>query len=97
MCTVLEMARQTIAVTSTFFYLMAKYPEVQKKAQAEIEQVVGTTRLPEFEDRPSLPYIEAMYRDREVMRWSQSLPLSSPHALTEDDHYKGYFIPKGPF
>ena len=72
---------------------MAKYPEVRKKAQAEIDAVLGTTRLPEFEDRPSLPYIEALYR--EVMRWSQSLPLASPHALTEDDYYKGYFIPKG--
>ena len=58
---------------------MAKYPEVQKKAQLEIDGVIGTTRLPEFEDRPSLPYVEALYR--EVMRWSQSLPLASPHGL----------------
>ncbi len=72
---------------------MAKYPEVQRKAQAEIDQVIGSSRLPDFEDRPALPYIEAIYR--EVMRWSQSLPLGVPHAVTEDDHYNGYFIPKG--
>ncbi|KJA29523.1 hypothetical protein HYPSUDRAFT_524598 [Hypholoma sublateritium FD-334 SS-4] len=82
----------TIAVTSTFFYLMAKHPEVQRKAQAEIDQIIGSTRLPEFDDRPSLPYLEAIYR--EVMRWNQSVPVI-PHALTEDDYYKGYFIPKG--
>ncbi|KJA29517.1 hypothetical protein HYPSUDRAFT_33010 [Hypholoma sublateritium FD-334 SS-4] len=83
----------TIAVIATFYYLMAKYPEVQSKAQTEIDQVIGSTRLPEFDDRSALPYLEAIYR--EVMRWSQSLPLGVPHALTEDDYYKGYFIPKG--
>ena len=74
---------------------MATHPEVQKKAQTEIDLVIGSDRLPEFEDRPSLPYLEAIYR--EVMRWNQSLPLAAPHALTEDDYYKGYFIPKGAF
>lgn len=68
-------------------------PEVQKKAQAEIDRVVGPHRLPNFDDRPSLPYAEALYR--EVMRWRPVVPLSVPHAATEDDAYKGYFIPKG--
>ncbi len=72
---------------------MAKHPEVQRKAQAEIDRVVGSSRLPDFEDRPALPYLEAIYR--EVMRWSQSLPVAIAHASTEDDYYKGYFIPKG--
>ncbi len=74
---------------------MIKHPEVQRKAQAEIDLVISSTRLPDFEDRPALPYLEAIYR--EVMRWSQSVPLGSPHALTEDDYYKGYFIPKGTY
>lgn len=72
---------------------MARYPEVQRKAQAEIDQLTGSTRLPRFEDRDSLPYIEALYR--EVSRWKQPMPLACAHALTEDDYYKGYFIPKG--
>ena len=74
---------------------MAKHPEVQRKAQAEIDRVVGSTRLPDFEDRPALPYLEAIYR--EVMRWSQVLPVAVAHASTEDDYYKGYFIPKGAY
>ena len=52
---------------------MALYPEVQKKAQAEIDAVVGPVRLPEFEDRPSLPYINAVIK--ELMRWNLVLPL----------------------
>ncbi|KJA29524.1 hypothetical protein HYPSUDRAFT_176503 [Hypholoma sublateritium FD-334 SS-4] len=83
----------TIAFTSTFLYLMATHPEVQRKAQAEIDRVIVSSRLPEFEDRPALLYLEAIYR--EVMRWNQSLPLALPHTSTEDDYYKGYFIPKG--
>ncbi|KAF8957568.1 cytochrome P450 [Flammula alnicola] len=82
-----------ISASGTFFYAMAIHPEVQKKAQEEIERVVGTMRLPNFGDRRSLPYIEAIYR--EVLRWKPPIPLGVPHSLTEDDYYKGYFIPKG--
>jgi cytochrome P450 len=55
------------------FLVMALYPEIQKKAQAEIDAVVGPHRLPDFEDRPSLPYINAIVK--ESMRWHLVLPL----------------------
>jgi cytochrome P450 len=74
---------------------MATHPEIQKKAQNEIDTIVGTHRLPTFEDRPSLPYIEALYR--EVMRWKPVLPLGVAHATIADDVYEGYFIPKGEY
>ncbi|KAJ7259494.1 cytochrome P450 [Mycena haematopus] len=86
-------ADTTVSALSSFFLAMATHPEVQKKAQTEIDTVVGTDRLPEFEDRPSLPFVEALYR--EVMRWKPVLPLSVPHASNADDIYSGYFIPKG--
>jgi cytochrome P450 len=57
----------------TLFLTLALYPEVQKKAQAEIDAVVGPHRLPDFEDRPSLPYINAIVK--ESMRWHLTLPL----------------------
>ena len=72
---------------------MAKYPEAQKKAQAEIDRIIGSTRLPTLDDRAALPYIEAIYR--ESMRWNQSLPIGVPHTSTENYYYKGYLIPKG--
>ena len=52
---------------------MALYPEVQKKAQAEIDAVVGPNRLPDFHDRPSLPYINAVVK--ESSRWNVVFPL----------------------
>ena len=72
---------------------MAIHPDIQKKAQSEIDRITGKARLPDFQDRPSMPYMEAMYR--EVMRWMPPLHIGLPHFSTEDDVYKGYFIPKG--
>ena len=57
----------------TLFLAMALYPEVQKKAQAEIDAVVGPNRLPDFQDRPSLPYINAVVK--ELSRWNLVAPL----------------------
>ncbi|KAG2008247.1 cytochrome P450, variant 2 [Coprinopsis cinerea AmutBmut pab1-1] len=81
------------STTQAFFYAMAQFPEVQKKAQAEIDAVVGDKRLPTFEDRDQLPYVNALVK--ELIRWSEVAPLGIYHSTTEDDEYKGYFIPKG--
>ncbi len=72
---------------------MVTHPEVLKKAQKELDDVVGRHRLPDFEDRASLPYIEAIYR--EVLRWKPPVPMGVSHRATKDDTYKGYFIPEG--
>ncbi|KAF9553649.1 cytochrome P450 [Agrocybe pediades] len=83
----------TISVTGAFMFFMVTNPDLQRKAQAEIDRVVGSNRLPDITDRPNMPYIEALYR--EVMRMGLPLPLALPHVLSEDDCYKGYFLPKG--
>ena len=57
------------------FLALALYPEVQKKAQAEIDAVVGPHRLPDIDDRPSLPYIHAIAK--ESLRWHLALPLGA--------------------
>ncbi|KAH9977456.1 cytochrome P450, partial [Russula compacta] len=72
---------------------MALYPDVLKRAQAELDEVVGHDRLPLLSDRPRLPYIEAIVL--ESLRWHPVAPLGFPHRLTEDDYYEGYFLPKG--
>ena len=82
-----------ISSTNTFLYLMVTHPEVLEKAQKELDEVIGRHRLPDFEDRASLPYIEAIYR--EVLRWKPPVPMGVSHRATKDDTYKGYFIPEG--
>ncbi|KAH7316417.1 cytochrome P450 [Rhizoctonia solani] len=76
-----------------FIIAMALYPEVQEIAQREINEVVGSNRLPSVTDRPNLPYIERLLT--EVVRWHPALPLSVPHICTEENEYKGHRIPKG--
>ncbi|KAJ7128462.1 cytochrome P450 [Mycena epipterygia] len=78
---------------SFFILAMILHPECQVKAQKEIESVVGTSRLPEFSDRESLPYVECIYQ--EVFRWHPGLPLGVPHRCIEDDNYRGMLIPAG--
>ena len=72
---------------------MTMFPEAQRKAQAELDNVVGPDRLPTFEDRDSLPYLNAVLQ--ETLRWHPVLPIAIPHKTTEDDTYNGYHIPAG--
>ncbi|KAH9022270.1 cytochrome P450 [Lactarius pseudohatsudake] len=69
------------------------HPEVQVRAHAELDEVVGYARPPTFADLPSLPYIRAMVK--EALRWSPATTLGVPHASSADDWYEGMFIPKG--
>ncbi|KAF5343067.1 hypothetical protein D9758_011141 [Tetrapyrgos nigripes] len=86
-------AETTAAALSVFILAMRLYPNVMKKAQAEIDAVVGRDRLPTFEDRKNLPYIRAIVK--EVLRWRPVGPLGLPRRAMKDDFYEGYFIPKG--
>ena len=72
---------------------MASYPDVQKKAQAELDAVIGHDRLPTFADQDSLPYVSALAK--ECLRWRAVAPLGMPHTSTEDLEYRGYLIPRG--
>ncbi|KAG7094942.1 hypothetical protein E1B28_005744 [Marasmius oreades] len=70
------------------------YPDVQKKAQEEVDRVVGRDRMPTFKDLEpeQMPYLNALLR--EIMRWRSIGPLCIPHRLKQDDYYEGYFLPK---
>ncbi|KAJ7139630.1 cytochrome P450 [Mycena epipterygia] len=81
-----------VSTVRTFFLAMTIHPEVQRRAQAEIDSVIGSDRLPNMNDRPLLPYVAALIR--EVYRINAVAPLV-PHSLDEDDIYEGRRIPKG--
>lgn len=71
---------------------MVLYPNAQKLAQQELDKVCGTDRLPTIEDWASLPYIRKCVK--ETLRWMPTAILGLPHAVTQDDEYRGYKIPK---
>ena len=72
---------------------MALNPHVVKRAQEELDRVVGNERLPELSDRENLPYISALLK--ELLRWACPTPFGVPKRIMEDDVYKGYRIPAG--
>lgn len=86
-------ADSTVSVAYSFFLAMLLYPDVQKRAQDELDRVVGTDRLPTYEDRENLPYVNALVK--EALRWNAVLPMGVPHVMSEDEIFRGYLIPKG--
>lgn len=56
-------ADTTVAAMNTFILAMVCYPEVQAKAQEEIDRVLGAGHLPNFADEPSLPYVAAVVKE----------------------------------
>jgi len=83
----------TTAAIQSFVLAMVLYPDVQKRAQEEMDSVIGHGHLPQFGDEDALPYLKAVLH--EVLRWNPLAPLGVPHRLTENDVYNGYFIPAG--
>jgi hypothetical protein len=55
-----------------FFLAMVLYPEVQKKAQGELDAVIGSSRLLTFEDQPQLEYRADNTRDAQ---WAPVAPI----------------------
>ncbi|KAH9162720.1 cytochrome P450 [Lactarius sanguifluus] len=82
-----------VLAMASFLLSMTVFPEVQRKCQAELDEVVGNDRLPTFDDRDSLPYLFATLK--ESVRWGSTTPLGAPHCIEQDDVQDGFFIPKG--
>ena len=72
---------------------MVLNPEVMKKAQEELDRVVGKEQLPDFSDKDKLPYVDALVK--ELLRWNPPGPIGVPKKVIQDDVYRGYLIPAG--
>ncbi|KAJ8462540.1 hypothetical protein ONZ45_g17894 [Pleurotus djamor] len=70
-----------------FIAAMVLFPEVQTKAQAELDSVLSSNCLPTYDDQPSLLYTQSII-------WKPVLPLGIAHLMMTDDVYNGYFLPK---
>ncbi|CAK7222846.1 hypothetical protein SBRCBS47491_005001 [Sporothrix bragantina] len=80
----------------TFILACCAFPEPMRRAQEELDRVVGRQRSPDWDDHDQqrLPYVNALVK--EVLRWrSVAIIGGQPHSPTQDDYYKGYYIPEG--
>jgi len=85
----------TYGTLMTFFLAITLNPEVQKKAQKELDSVLTASRssFPSYDHKPQLPYLQAVLK--EVMRWRPVFPLGIARRTDRDDWYNGSFIPRG--
>ncbi|KAI0332177.1 cytochrome P450 [Cubamyces sp. BRFM 1775] len=89
-----EAGADTMSATAEGFFLaISLHPEVQEKARAELDAVVGPHRLPGFDDRKSLVYVNAIIK--ETLRWHNVTPIGVLHTTTADEELRGHFVPAG--
>jgi len=81
----------TSSTVFVFILAMIKHPDIRKRAQQEIDSLCdGPPRYDQIKDSP---YLHALMQ--ETLRWRPVAPGGIPHTLIQDDHYEGYFLPKG--
>jgi len=84
----------TTSTMLSFILACIAFPDTLKKAQDELDKVVGRNRLPDWQDENNLPYCRAMIK--EVLRWRSVAILGGlPHAPVKGDVYAGFLIPEG--
>lgn len=99
MCVTFDLFNAGFDTTSTmlrwFILYMAKYPEVQRRVQQQIDEVVPRDTLPSYEHKPNLPLVEAVMH--ETLRFASMIPMGVQRATTKDIYVRGYLIPKDSF
>ncbi|KAF8658198.1 hypothetical protein AX16_002119 [Volvariella volvacea WC 439] len=81
----------TVSTITSGILALTCYPEVLKKAQAEVDAVLQPGQLPNLSHRNDLPYLSALIK--ELLRWGTVVPLGIAHFIEVEDIYKGYRIP----
>ncbi|XP_022374663.1 cytochrome P450 2D15 isoform X2 [Enhydra lutris kenyoni] len=83
----------TSATLTWALLLMILHPDVQRRVQQEIDEVIGQARQPEMGDQAHMPFTMAVIH--EVQRFGDIVPLGLPHMTTRDIKVQGFLIPKG--
>ncbi|XP_040608615.1 cytochrome P450 2D28 isoform X2 [Mesocricetus auratus] len=86
----------TVSTSTTLSWallFMIQYPDVQRRVQQEIDDILGPGRSPEMADQARMPYTNAVIH--EVQRFADIAPLNLPCITSRDIEVQGFLIPKG--
>ncbi|XP_008843062.1 cytochrome P450 2D20-like [Nannospalax galili] len=84
----------TTSTTLTWaLLLMILYPDIQRRVQQEIDEVIGQARRPEMADQERMPFTNAVIH--EVQRFGAVAPLTLPFITSRSIEVQGFHIPKG--
>nr|XP_021498841.1 cytochrome P450 2D26-like isoform X2 [Meriones unguiculatus] len=83
----------TSTTLSWALLLMILHPDVQRRVQKEIDEVIGQARHPEMADQAHMPYTNAVVH--EVQRFADIVPMNVAHMTSRDIEFQGFRIPKG--
>ncbi|KAB7507567.1 Cytochrome P450 2L1 [Armadillidium nasatum] len=86
------LATTSITLHWSVFYL-AKYPDIQKDLQDQIDSVLPNGLSPTLEHRSRLPKVEAFFT--EILRHSSLGEFGLPRTTPKDIKFAGHVIPKG--
>ncbi|KAF7340735.1 Cytochrome p450 [Mycena sanguinolenta] len=86
-------AETSSSLLQSLVLCLVRSPASLRKAQEEIDNVVGDERLPVSSDLEALPYVQAVIK--ETHRFRPVGPTGVPHATSNDCQYREYIIPKG--
>ncbi|RKL49744.1 hypothetical protein BFJ72_g1200 [Fusarium proliferatum] len=98
-------ADTTWATCVIFILNMVLHPEIQDKAQQELDTLIGFDKLPDFSDRPALVYIEhvvqeiyrtVVYANAYAMAHDERV-YKDPHDFNPDRYEAGEPFPVGNF
>ncbi|XP_015790253.1 cytochrome P450 2C15 [Tetranychus urticae] len=94
MVTFYQAGSETVSTTLTWAILyLVKYPEYYEKIRAEISDVIGFERLPDYSDRNQMPMTMAFIY--EVHRAASIVGVNLFRAATRDLKIGNYNVPKG--
>ncbi|XP_053380504.1 cytochrome P450 1A1-like isoform X2 [Mercenaria mercenaria] len=81
----------TLSTLSNLFLCLLNHPNCQRKAQEELNKVVGNKRLPSLDDRRNCPFLEALVM--ETLRYLTTAPIGAPHVTERSLQFEGFIIP----
>ncbi|XP_073494056.1 cytochrome P450 2G1-like isoform X3 [Phyllobates terribilis] len=85
---------ETVSTTMRYgLMILLKHPDVEERIHQEIDKVIGRNRAPCTEDRPHMPYMDAVIH--EIQRYIDLVPLGIPHKVIRDVKFRDFLIPQG--